>query len=155
VLVRVQGCTETNTGFDGIAYTTAWPDGNTRLHPTPFQFTSALTGNHFNQPYSRVAFEADLGAIEATCNRTTGVGCTLIPTTDSGQPAQFYPFFTTTNVHHSCNWQFGNDIPGETSNFGRNNQYGTLLSSTYLAFGGGGSTINRFNNFRDIIANPC
>jgi hypothetical protein len=156
VLVRVQGCSETNTGFDGIAYTPAWPDGNTRLHPTPFQFTSALTGNHFNQPYSRVAFEADLGAIETnTCNRTTGVGCTLIPTTDSGQPAQFYPFFTTANVHHTCNWQFGNNTPGETNNFGQNSQYGTLLSSTYLAFGGGGSTLNRFNNFRNIIANPC
>jgi hypothetical protein len=79
----------------------------------------------------------------------------LIPTTDSGTPAQFYPFFTTTNVHSTCNWQFGNDTPGETSNFGRNAQYGSLLSSTYLAFGGGGSTIHRFNNFRGIIANPC
>jgi hypothetical protein len=156
VLVRVQGCSETNTGFDGIAYTPAWPDGNTTLHPTPFQFTSARTGNNFDQAYSRAAFEADLGAIESnTCNRTTGSGCTLIPTTDSGTPAQFYPFFTTTNVHGTCNWQFGNNTPGETSNFGQNAQYGSLLSSTYLAFGGGGSTINRFNNFRGIIANPC
>ena len=155
VLVRVQGCTETNTGFDGIAYTPAWPDGNTALHPTPFQFSSAHTGTNFDQSYSRVAFEADLGAIESTCNRSTGAGCTLIPTTDSGTPAQFYPFFTSTQIQSGCTWQFGNDTPGETSNFGRNNQYGTLLSSTYLRFGGGGSTINRFNNYRGIIANPC
>jgi hypothetical protein len=31
---------------------------------------------------------------------------------------------------------FGNDLPGATTDFGRNAQYGTLLSSTYLTFGG-------------------
>ena len=155
LLYRVQGCTDTNTGFDGVSYTPVWPDGNTRLHPTPFQFTSARTGEHFDQPYNRVAFEADLPAVEGTCNRNTGVGCTLIPQTDAGTPAKFYPFFTTTNVRGRCNWQFGNDIPGETHNFGRNNQYGALLPLTYLAFGGGGSTLVRFNDFRNIISNPC
>ena len=39
LLVQVQGCTETNTGFDGVSYTPVWPDGNTKLHPTPIQFT--------------------------------------------------------------------------------------------------------------------
>jgi hypothetical protein len=155
LLYRVQGCTETNTGFDGVSYTPVWPDGNTKLHPTPFQFTSARTGTGFDQPYERVAFEADLPAVEPTCNRTTGVGCTLIPQTDTGAPAQFYPFFTNTNVQGTCNWQFGNDTPGETRNFGRNDQYGTLLPLTYLRFGGGGSTVSRFNNFRNIIGNPC
>ena len=155
LLYRVQGCTETNTGFDGVSYTPVWPDGNTKLHPTPFQFTSARTGTGFDQPYERVAFEADLPAVEPTCNRTTGVGCTLIPQTDTGAPAQFYPFFTNTNVQGTCNWQFGNDTPGQTRNFGRNDQYGTLLPLTYLRFGGGGSTVSRFNNFRNIIGNPC
>jgi hypothetical protein len=155
LLYKVQGCTETNRGFDGVSYTPVWPDGNTALHPTPFQFTSALTGNNFDQPYQRVAFEADLPAVEPTCNRGTGAGCTLIPQTDSGTPAQFYPFFTTTNVRATCNWQFGNDTPGETSNFGRNAQYGSLLPLTYLAFGGGGSTVTRFNDFRGVIPNPC
>ena len=69
--------------------TPVWPDGNTTLHPTPFQFTSARTGANFDQPYERAAFEADLPAIEPTCNRTTGAGCTLIPLTDNGEPAQF------------------------------------------------------------------
>jgi hypothetical protein len=156
LLYRVQGCTETNTGFDGVSYTPVWPDGNTALHPTPFQFTSALTGAGLDQPYKRVAFEADLPAVEPTCNRTTGAGCTLIPITDDGDPAQFYPFFTTTSVAGTCTWQFGNDTPGETANFARNAQYGTLLSSTYLRFGGGGSTVDRFNNFRQILSsNPC
>jgi hypothetical protein len=155
LLYRVQGCTETNTGFDGVSYTPVWPDGNTTLHPTPFQFTGAHTGANFDQPYQRVAFEADLPAVEQTCNRNTGAGCTLIPQTDTGQPAEFYPFFTTANVRGSCNWQFGNDIPGEISNFGRNAQYGSLLPLTYLRFGGGGSTQVRFNDFRGIIPNPC
>ena len=153
MLVKVQGCTETNAGFDGVGYIPDWPDGNTKLHPTPLQFTSPTTGG---TPYDRVAFEADLPAVETnTCNRNTGVGCTLIPTTDSGTPAQFYPFFTTTNVDGTCNWQFGNNTPGQTSNFGENAQYGALLPLTYLRFGGGGTTLVRFNNFRNIIANPC
>ena len=156
LLYKVQGCTETNEGFDGISYTPVWPDGNTRLHPTPFQFTSALTGANYDQPYQRIAFEADLPAVEAnTCNRSTGAGCTLIPTTDYGAPAQFYPFFTTTNVRGTCTWQFGDNTPGETNNFGENAQYGTLLPLTYYAFGGGGATVTRFNDFRGVIPNPC
>jgi hypothetical protein len=156
LLYRVQGCTETNEGFDGVSYTPVWPDGNRKLHPTPWQFTSAHTGQNFDRPYARAAFEADLPAVETnTCNRLTGAGCTLIPTTDNGDPAEFYPFFTTTNAGGTCRWQFGTDTPGETSNFGRNAQYGSLLSSTYLTFGGGGATHNLFNNFRGIIDNPC
>jgi hypothetical protein len=152
---RVQGCTETNTGFDGVSYTPVWPDGNTRLHPTPFQFTSALTGRDYDEPYQRVAFEADLPAVEPPCDRNTGVGCTLIPTTDDGDPAQFYPFFSNATVHGTCTWQFGNSIPGNIRNFGRNAQYGSLLPLTYLSFGGGGSTVSRFNDFRNVVPNPC
>jgi hypothetical protein len=156
LLYKVQGCSETNEGFDGVSYTPVWPDGNTKLHPTPFQFTSALTGASYDQPYQRVAFEADLPAVEAnTCNRNTGAGCTLIPTTDYGAPALFYPFFTTTSVKGACTWQFGSDTPGETNNFGHNTQYGSLLPLSYYAFGGGGATVSRFNDFRGIIPNPC
>jgi hypothetical protein len=155
LLYRVQGCTDTNVGFDGVSYTPVWPDGNTRLHPTPFQFTSARTGPEFETAYQRVAFEADLPRVEPGCNRTSGAGCTLIPKTDTGEPAQFYPFFTTAGSEENCAWRFGNRTPGTTSDFGRNDQYGTLLPLTYLAFGGGGSTIVRFNDFRNIISNPC
>ena len=97
LLYRVQGCTETNTGFDGVSYTKVWPDGNTRLHPTPFQFTSALTGGDYERRTSG-RLRGGPARREPTCDRTTGAGCTLIPQTDSGTPAQFYPFFTTTNV---------------------------------------------------------
>lgn len=164
--IHINGCTDTNTGFDGLTYQPVWPDGNTRLHPEPVLFSSPQTGPGDSVNYSRVAFEADLPRIEFnTCNRSTGVGCTLIPTTDKNTPAAFYPFFSAfqngnQNVrgngggHGGCVWAFGNDLPG-ANNFGRNAQYGSLLSSTYLLFGGGGTTVNRFNNFRQIISNPC
>jgi hypothetical protein len=78
--------------------------------------------------------------------RFTGVGCTLIPTTDKGTPAAFYPFFSAFQhgVHNEqgngrCMWGFGNDLPGATTDFGRNAQYGALLSLTYLAVGGHGA----------------
>jgi hypothetical protein len=158
LLVHVNGCTDTNTGFDGVSYQRVWPDGNTAAHPQPWLFSSPLTGPGYNVNYTRTAFEADLPAIETnTCNRTTGAGCTLIPTTDDGQPAAFYPFFSTLHGNgngHGCLWAFGNDLPGG-NDLGRNAQYGSLLTSTYLAFGGGGATVNRINNFRNIISNPC
>ncbi|MFL5798502.1 MAG: hypothetical protein ACJ77A_11300 [Actinomycetota bacterium] len=156
LLVRVQGCSETNTGFDGVSYEPVWPDGNSALHPTPIQFTSPVTGANYDQPYDRAAFEADLPRIEfSTCNRVTGTGCTLIPTTDDNQPADFYPFFTNTDVGGTCNWQFGNSIPGDTREFGKNAQYGSLLPLDYLVFGGHGATNIRYNDFRNIVSNPC
>jgi len=154
--VQVSACLDSNTGFDGVSYKPVWPDGNTTLHPTPIQVTSPLTGG--DQNYNRVAFEADLPRIELnTCNRSTGAGCTLIPTTDDGTPADFYPFYSTGTVRGQCTWMLGNDIPGVTANdFGKNNQYGALLPLTYLAFGGHGATIQRFNDFRQILSsNPC
>jgi hypothetical protein len=152
---RVQGCTESNTGFDGASYQALWPDGNTKVHPTPFQFTSPRTGSGLTQPYAQAAFEADLPAIEPGCDVTTGSGCTLIPITDDGVPANFYPFFTTASVKGTCNWQFGNVIPGNGNNFGRNSQYGSLLPNDYLQFGGGGATQVRFEDFRGVIPNSC
>jgi hypothetical protein len=153
---HVQGCSETNVGFDGASYQPIWPDGNTQLHPTSEQFTSPTFGSDYNQTYDRTAFEADLPRIEFfTCNRKTGVGCSLTPTTDDNQPIAFYPFFSTTSVGGTCNWQFGNSIPGDTNEFGQVNQYGSLLPLEYLAFGGGGATNIRFNDFRQVISNPC
>ena len=100
----------------------------------------------------------DLPRIEFnTCNRSTGAGCTLIPTTDDGTAATFYPFYSTGQIGGGCSWLLGNDIPGVTTNdFGKNNQYGSLLQLTYLAFGGHGATTQRYNNFRQVLSsNPC
>jgi hypothetical protein len=156
--IHVNGCTDTNTGFDGFDYQPVWPDGNRALHPEPVRFSSPLTGALDAVDYSRVGFEADLPRIESTCNRTTGAGCTLIPTTDKGTPAAFYPFFSALRQGgqgNECLWAFGNDLPGASTDFGRNAQYGSLLTTTYLQFGGGGATVDRINNFRQILRNPC
>jgi hypothetical protein len=156
--IHINGCTDSNTGFDGLTYQPVWPDGNTALHPEPFLFSSPRTGPGDIFNYSRVAFEADLPRIEAnTCNRTTGAGCTLIPTTDKGTPAAFYPFFSAFQHRQflgGCKWAFGNDLPG-ANDFGRNAQYGSLLPLTYLIFGGHGASRVLFNDFRQIISNPC
>jgi hypothetical protein len=153
LVYRVAGCTNTNTGFDGASYQRLWPDGNTNSHPTPFQFTSPETGPGYNVQYSQIGFETDLPATEGTCNPLTGAGCTLIPETDQAQPAAFYPFYTTTNTTGGCVWQFGNDIPGEISDFGQNGQYGNLLQLNYTQKGG--SSANFYQDFRNVINNPC
>ncbi len=154
LVYKVPGCSYTNTGFDGASYQRLWPDGNTRVHPTPFQFTSPRTGRNYSAQYQRAAFETDLPPIEANCNTSTGAGCTRIPRTDSGQPAAFYPFFSTTRTSNGCVWQFGNRIPGQTSDFGRNAQYGKLLKLSYTAKGGG--SFESYQDFRNILSgNPC
>jgi hypothetical protein len=159
-LVPVTGCLDTNApGFDGTSYLKDWPDGNTFLHPTPVLFTSPRTG-HAN--YSQVAFETDTPRIEApnlggTCDRTTGTGCTIIPMTDDGQPAAFYPFFSSTGHRSGCQWLIGNDVPGLTrTDFGKQAQYGTLYPQTYLTFGGGGATRTIINDYHQTLPeNPC
>jgi hypothetical protein len=155
LLIRVQGCTDTNTGFDGTAYQPVWPDGNTSLHPTSVLFTSPLTGSGYNHPYGRAALEADLPRIEGTCNTETGAGCTLIPTTDENKPAAFYPFYSITGSA-PCQWQFGGKIPDTTNDFGDNAGYGSIIGLRYLVFGGGGTTRVLKNDFRNVFPNnPC
>jgi len=159
LLIPVSGCAGTNDpGFDGTSYQPLWPDGNTQLHPTPIQYTSPLTGANYDVNYSRMAFEADLPRIEITstppCNRSTGVDCTLIPLTDDGSAAVFYPFFSTGSEDNECIWRIGNHIPGSTNDFGQNNQYGQLLVLTYTGLGGHPMTL--IEDFRQILShNPC
>ena len=159
-LVQVGGCLGTNTGFDGTPYQQVWPGTlkNARqdraLHASSVLFTSPLF--NLSQNFDRVAFETDLPRIEfSTCNRSTGAGCTLIPTTDDGTPANFYPFYTTGSAFGACYWQLGGAyIPGTTNTFGSNAEYGSLLSLTYTATGGG--SLHRFNDFRQVLSNnPC
>jgi hypothetical protein len=165
LLVQVSGCNGTNDpGFDGTSYLKDWPDGDTSLHPTPQLFSSPLTGKGFGVNYTSAAFETDTPRIEApdfggACNRTTGADCTIVPPTDDGQPATFYPFFSITgsNLASGCRWFIGNDVPGLTANdFSQVNQYGKLLPLNYLVFGGGGATLTRFNDFQNNLGlNPC
>lgn len=159
-LIQVSGCAAANTGFDGSSYQPVWPDGNYKLHPTPIRFSSPLTGDDYNVQYNRFAFEADLPGIESAafsggpCDPATGVRCTLIPETDDGQPAAFYPFFSIANFQGNCVWQFGNHIPGSKNDFHQNQQYGTLLNLSYT--GAGGMPFTTYNDFRQVFSsNPC
>ena len=162
--IKVSGCTAanggqppTNIGFDGTSYQQDWPDGNTKIHPTPILFSSPLTGANYNVNYNRMAFETDLPVEEfvgGNCNLVTGVACTLLPLTDLGTVAAFYPFFSIRNVNGQCRWQLGNHIPGSKNDFGQNAQYGTLI--TIELVNPGGSVISIFQDFRQVLSkNPC
>ena len=106
----------------------------------------------------RVSEDPEFGGF-GMCNRMTGAGCTIVPTTDDNQPAAFYPFYSITSSHSQggCRWFIGNVVPGQTANdFGGVTQYGTLFSQTYLVFGGGGATQKLFDVFQNRLgANPC
>lgn len=162
LLIPLTGCAGANApGFDGTSYQPLWPDGNTELHPTPVQFSSPLTGANYDVQYSSTAFEVDTPRIErsdfgGTCDPFTGANCPLIPETDDGQPAVFYPFYSIANQNGSCIWQFGNQIPGSTNDFGQNNQDGQILALTYTAFDGGGAPETLYEDYRGILSkNPC
>jgi hypothetical protein len=64
----------------------------------------------------------------------------------------FYPFYSTTKIGKACYWQFGNTIPGEISNFGKNAQYGSLLAQTYTQKGGASTKL--FQDYQKRIPNP-
>jgi hypothetical protein len=48
------------------------------------------------------------------------------------------------------------ELPGSTSDFGGNAEYGPIFSQSILIFGGGGTSHQRFENNRQILStNPC
>jgi hypothetical protein len=145
----------------GLSYQPVWPNGNTVLHPQPFLFSSPLTGPGDSVQYSRTAFETNLPRLQGGHCLATGVRCNRIPITDKGTPAAFYPFYSAfrdgvpnEQGDNGCMWAFGDDLPGATTDFGRNAQYGPVLGTSYLIFGGGGAAHTLFNNFRQIMPNP-
>jgi hypothetical protein len=157
-LIKITGCLDSNLGYDGPSYLRDWPDGSAQT-PSPAIFTSPKTGKNYDQQYQQLAFNTDLPAIEQaltpTCNSDTGAGCTLIPPTDEGTPAAFYPYYSTGHALGGCAFTVGQDVPGfSTNDFGKNAQYGSLLKVTYATPGGG--TESQFNDFQQILKNnPC
>lgn len=161
---HVTGCVDSNApGFDGASYQHYWPNGSA-TNPTTVEFSSPLTsqdGTHYNSKFPRYSFETDLPRIEAadlggTCQRilslpNPGSGCTNPPMTDEGVPATFYPFFSTIVPSGSttgCAWGIGETLPNTINNFGGSSaEFGPLEALTYWAFGGGGATAQRYNNF--------
>jgi hypothetical protein len=164
LLYPATGCVDSNApGFDGTSYQRYWPDG-TNKRPTPVLFSSPTTGITFTTPFSQIAFETDLPRIEASdlggdCQRlTTGANCVNPPATDEGQPAAFYPYYSTVSTGSGCNYGIGSTLPNTISNFGGSStaEFGPLYRSTYWTFGGHGATNQRFNNFNSgPQANSC
>jgi len=165
--IRIAGCRGTDDDFDGESYQLVWPGTfeapgqDKKYHPSAVLFSSPLftpTTGSGSQNYDRVAFETDLPAIEGatspSCNRATGANCVNPPV-----GANFYPIYSSRNWKGSCVWQLGGaNIPETIDDFGGNStaEYGSLLPLTYLVFGGGDRTVQRYNDFRQVLSvNPC
>ena len=158
-LYLIGGCANSNVpGFDGTSYLDDWPNGVATNRPTPIQFTSFKTGADYGTNYTRAGFETDLPRVEqglAGCDPLNAVGCTLLPTTDDGAPAPFYPYYTIDSHGGTCTWVYGNTVAGmTTNNFGKNNQYGTYDTGVDYT-GLGGVPYAKADDFRNIVANPC
>lgn len=164
--VMIPGCLSQNDGFDGANYIRErWapaPDA-----PTPITFSSPTTDGH---QYQQAAFETDLPRItglnvtEGDCSRNTGTRwiknsitgvwtntgqlCAVPPITDTGTRA-FYPTFGQSESNDSCRWVFGN-YANPTTQYGQQ-----LFKLAYLAFGGGGAIIYRFNDVRHFTESGC
>jgi len=165
LLVKIDGCFSGDGDWDSQSYRLDWPGTNpsarmdSRLHPSPVQFTSATTNNG-STDFSNIAFEADLPRIEASdsqdnppfCDRTTGANCVNPP-----NGAQFYPLYTTASQHGSCVWQQGGKfIPGTTNTFGGSSttEYGPLLRTVFPDVGFTTTTVIENFNSGDM-RNPC
>lgn len=158
LLVQIGGCLAADIDFDGTSYQPVWSGSSAdttsdaRLHAGSFVFTSPRTGG---RNYDRVAFEADLPAIEfATgCDTSTGAGCVNPP-----PGASFYPIYSTRGTS-SCGWQEGGThIPGTTDTFGgtSTSEYGPILPLVYPPAPGFPSTQFFFEDFRNVhSSNPC
>ena len=157
--IKIGGCIDADTDFDGVPYNSNWPGTNpatdAKFHPAPISFTSPLLNPTMPGPlanFDMTAFEADMPVIEPsnTCDTKTGMGCVNPP-----PGAAFYPFFSIGNQKSgACNWRFGGSaIAGTTGDFGGVSQYGSLLALDYPL---SGATITRFNDFRSMPeSNPC
>ena len=157
-LIPVGGCIGTDSEFDGVPYKLVWPGTNPTvatdqsLHPSPILFSSAKylsAGTYHN--YERTGFEANLPALEAGCDTSTGAGCTPVPA-----GASFYPVFSTVTAQGQCMWQLGGlNIPGTVNKFGEpgSSEWGPLTLRTLPEPGFAGQA---FLNFRKVFAtNQC
>jgi hypothetical protein len=184
LIKNLTGCIGTEFDFDGTPYQATWPGSIpnptaaqlARL-PSPIRFSSPLfvadggdggdgggdggggEGGDQLQNFDRVAFEADLPAIEnatvPACDTATGAHCVNPP-----QGAAFYPIFSTfTASNGTCSWQFGGaHMPGTVNNFGGTSasEFGTApLALVYQVPLPAGSEIF-FEDFRSVLnSNPC
>ncbi len=179
-LVPVTGCIGQNTGFDGSSYSArAWPGTGqpSNMTPAPLKFKSPYFGSSpITGQYQRVAFETDLIALENsappyggapfTCStQSAGPQCHNPPATDDSTATNiqqaFYPIFSTvqsTGWLGQCMWAEGGANQNQTiNNFGGTStqEYGPPLGFYYQLNGSPTGVRFRYENYRNIIANPC
>jgi hypothetical protein len=152
--VQITGCLGQDDDFDGPGYRMNWPGTNPntavdrRFHPTPVTFTTPTSNG---TPLTGSAQEADLPAIEGSCNVGTGAGCTNPP-----PGATFYPFYSAHRSGGGCVWQEGGRfLPNPISNFGgtSTSAFGGLLR---LGFPVQGGVVFAFEDYhRNLPANSC
>jgi len=157
--IPIAGCTFTNNGFDGTPYLDDWPNGDLN-RGTPVMFTSPLTGADYTQNYNQLALAGsqpfvEFGGGQQGCNIFTMTGCTLLPKTDTGTTAPFYPFFYTTR-EQGCSWGEGTDIPRLTVNdYGKQAEYGSYNTGVWYT-GRNGTPFTYASNFLNTFSgNPC
>jgi hypothetical protein len=151
LLIQVGGCIGADFDFDGVSYQHTWPGTladpvrDRQVHAESVLFTSPLTNG---RNYERMAFEADLPAIEflVGCDTSTGIGCFSPP-----PGADFYPIFSTTGKN-GCGWREGGvHMPGTTNTFGgtATSEFGPLLALDY-------ADGTFYEDFRNVLSsNPC
>jgi len=179
-LVPITGCIGPNTGFDGSSYSArAWPGTGqpSNMTPQPLKFKSPYFGNSpITGQYQRVGFETDLIALENsappyggapfTCStQSAGPQCHNPPSTDDSTATNvvqaFYPIFSTvqaTGWLGQCMWAEGGANQVQTiNNFGGTStqEYGPPLGFYYQLNGSPTGVRFRYENYRNIIANPC
>lgn len=157
--VPIGGCAATNYGFDGTSYLDDWPNGQPN-RGTPVLFSSPLTGTLYNQNYDQLTLAGsqpfiEFGGGQQGCSIYTMTGCTLLPRTDSGTTAAFYPYFYTTHLR-GCTWGEGTDFRRLTvSDFGKQAQYGGYNTGVWYT-GRNGTPYTFASNFLSAFpANPC
>ncbi len=113
----VGGCIGSDTDHDGTSYLADWPDG-TVGHPATLvlgspddrgvgPLTSSVSNlSTFDEGYNRIKF--------MTTESTTGA---------------FYPFWSQAGTGSACRFNFGNDLPGTTTDFGKTAQYDTTIDN--------------------------
>jgi uncharacterized repeat protein (TIGR01451 family) len=117
----IGGCFGADLDHDGTPYQADWPDGSP-AHPA-----SIIVGS---------PNDTGVGPLSAltTTETTYDEGYNTITFVSSESIfGNFYPFYSQAGTGPSCVLNFGNDIPGTTTNdFGQATQYGTTITNPCL-----------------------
>ncbi len=142
------GGTTLDSDFDSLSYyASSWSNGSSD-RPTSIAIgnsgnsgvgPASWDGKGYTLPYDTIRFTTLIGNINPNCNASTGAGCTIPP-----GAAEFYPYYSLSGNGTQCVMNFGNSIPGVTTNtFGGDEEYGSSDPYYHITIEG------------PFVANPC